>query len=85
MSPAPKVTRAERKITMMVKDGYIDFKNPATRNYYNIKEQFTDFLAKNNLSLFIDEDEGIAIVYDSDGNDLERMTLKQLSRRVRLA
>lgn len=64
---------------------FINYANPITRNYYRIKERFVTFLAVHNLSLAIDEDENRVIVYDSAGNDLEHMTLKQLARRVQLA
>ena len=70
----------------MIKTGrtFINYANPITRNYYRIKERFVTFLAVHNLSLAIDEDSNEAVVYDSNGNDLERMTLKQLARRVKL-
>ena len=64
---------------------FIDYLNPVIRNYYNIKERFVTFLEENNLSLSIDEDSNEAVVFDSAGNDLIHMTLKQLSRRVQLA
>lgn len=64
--------------------GYIDYTNPITRNYYGIKEHFAAFLREHNLSLFVNTDENKAVVYDTDGNDLEHMTLKQLARRVRI-
>ena len=63
---------------------FINYENSITRNFYNIKERFVMFLENNNLSLAIDEDDNRAIVFDSAGNDLEHMTLKQLARRVRL-
>lgn len=64
---------------------FVEYENPITRNYYGIKERFVAFLEENNLLLSIDEDENRAVIYDSTGNDLEHMTLKQLSRRVRVA
>lgn len=64
---------------------FVDYASPIIRNYYGIKERFVTFLKENNLSLSIDEDENHVIVYDSAGNDLEHMTLKQLARRVQLA
>ena len=71
----------------MIKTGrtFVDFTNPVVRNYYGIKERFVTFLVEHNLSLSIDEDENRVIVYDSDGNNLEYMTLKQLTRRVRVS
>ena len=63
---------------------FINYTNPIIRNYYGIKERFVTFLKENNLSLSIDEDENRVSVYDSMGNDLEHMTLKQLARRVKL-
>lgn len=71
----------------MIKTGrtFVDFTNPIVRNYYGIKERFVMFLVEHNLSLSIDEDENRVIVYDSDGNNLEYMTLKQLTRRVRVS
>ena len=64
--------------------GYIDFKNPITRNYSGFVVCFVAFLRKHNLSLFINSEENKAIVYDTDGNDIEHMTLKQLARRVKV-
>lgn len=64
---------------------FVDYENPIIRNYYSIKERFVTFLEENNLLLSIDEDENRVIVYDSAGNDLAHMTLKQLARRVQLA
>ena len=64
--------------------GYIDYTNPITRNYYGIKECFALFLKKHNLSLFVNAEENKAIVYDTEGNDIEHMTLKQLARRVKV-
>ena len=71
----------------MIKTGrtFVDFTNPVVRNYYGIKERFVTFLVEHNLSLSIDEDENRVIVYDSNGNNLEYMTLKQLTRRVRVS
>lgn len=70
---------------IMVTDfGYIDYTNPITRNYYGIKECFAEFLRKHNFSLFINTEENKAVVYDTDGNDIEHMTLKQLARRVKV-
>lgn len=62
----------------------INFNNPITRNWYNIKEEFVEFLNRNNLTLDVDEDESRVVVYDKDGNDLEHMTLKQLPHRVKI-
>lgn len=69
---------------MVTELGYIDYTNPIVRNYYRIKECFAEFLRKHNLSLFINTDENKVIVYDTDGNDIEHMTLKQLARRVKV-
>ena len=71
----------------MIKTGrtFINYANPITRNFYGIKERFVTFLKENNLSLSIDEDENKVVIYDSNGNDLVHMTLKQLARRVQLA
>ena len=63
---------------------FINYENPVVRNFYGIKERLATFLAVHDLSLSIDEDENRVIVYDSNGNDLAHMTLKQLVRRVRL-
>ena len=68
----------------MIKEiGKIEYTNPVVRNYYGIKERFVSFLDKNRLSLFVDNNR--VIVYDKDGNDLEHMSLKQLTRRVTLS
>lgn len=70
---------------MMVKElGYLDYTNPIIGSYYGIKERFVSFLEKHRLLLYINADNNEAIVYDREGNDLEHMTLKQLSRRVKI-
>ncbi len=62
----------------------MNLSNTLERNYYNIKDEFVKFLVNNKLELHIDEDMNKAIVYDNEGNDIEIMTLKQLSKRVKI-
>lgn len=62
----------------------INIENPVERNYYGIKEAFVSFLVDNKMSVEADEDEGTATVFDASGNDIAHMTLKQLSRRIKL-
>ena len=65
--------------------GYIDYTNPSIRNYYGIKQKLVDFLEEHDMKLFVNVDEGTVIVYDNDGNDIEHMTLSQLSKRVQIS
>ena len=65
--------------------GYIDYTNPLIRNSYGIKQKLVDFLEEHNMKLFVNVDEGTVIVYDNDGNDIEHMTLSQLSKRVQIS
>ena len=70
----------------MIKElGCIDYTNPKIRNFYEIKESFVSFLERHKLSLFVNVDENKVIIYDKNGNDLEHMTLKQLTRRIKLS
>ena len=69
----------------MVKEiGMIDYENLLVRSFYGIKEKFVDFLKENHFNLCVNTDNNEVIVYDKNGNDKEIMTLKQLSKRVRL-
>lgn len=70
---------------MIKEQGCIDCTNPTIRNFYGIKESFVSFLERHKLSLFVNVDENKVIVYDKNGNDLEHMTLKQLTRRIKLS
>lgn len=70
----------------MIKElGCIDYTNPTVRSFYGIKESFMSFLKEHKLSLFVNTDENKVVVYDKNGNDLEHMTLKQLTRRIKLS
>ena len=45
----------------------------------------SDFLEEHNMKLFVNVDDGTVIVYDNYGNDIEHMTLSQLSKRVQIS
>lgn len=62
----------------------INLTNIQESRYY-MKEAFRKYLIENNLSVFVDEIDEQAVIYDSQGNDIDRMTLKQLARRVKLS
>ena len=69
----------------MIKEiGIIDYENPVIRSFYGIKNKFVYFLKENHFNLCVNTDNNEVIVYDTNGNDKERMTLKQLTKRVRL-
>lgn len=59
-------------------------KNPTLRNYLGLKAEFVVFLLNRDYQLYVDFDSCRAVVYDAEGNDIEHMTLKQLSRRVKV-
>lgn len=62
----------------------INLTNIQESRYY-MKEAFRNYLIENNLSVFVDEINEQAVIYDKEGNDIDRMTLNQLARRVKLS
>lgn len=70
----------------MRNNNFINYKNEEVRNFYGIKREFADFLSKNQLSVYIDQEgDGKVTIYDKDGNDIETMSAKQLRRRVKIS
>ncbi|GEM_PF-5623311 len=63
-------------------NGFINLKNSEVTSYLRLKEKFISFLLENDYRLYVDFDADRAVVYDSEGNDLEHMTFKQLARRT---
>ena len=60
----------------------INLRNIQEARYY-MKEVFRNYLIENNLSVVIEDEQ--AIIYDKAGNAIDRMTIKQLARRVKLS
>ncbi len=67
---------------MMPRNGFINLKNSEVTSYLRLKEKFISFLLENDYRLYVDFDSDRAVIYDSEGNDLEHMTFKQLARRT---
>lgn len=67
---------------MMPRNGFMNLKNSEVISYLKLKKDFVKFLLDNGYQLYADFDSDRAVVYDSEGNDLEHMTFKQLSRRT---
>lgn len=67
---------------MMAGNGFVNLKNSEVTGYLGLKKEFVKFLLDNGYQLYADFDSDRAVVYDSEGNDLEHMTFKQLSRRT---
>lgn len=67
---------------MMPRNGFINLKNSEVTSYLRLKEKFISFLLENDYRLYVDFDADRVVVYDSEGNDLEHMTFKQLARRT---
>ncbi|MCX4322542.1 MAG: hypothetical protein OSJ59_06205 [Lachnospiraceae bacterium] len=67
---------------MMPRNGFVNLKNSEVTNYLRLKKDFVRFLLDNGFQLYADFDSDRAVIYDSEGNDLEHMTFKQLARRT---
>lgn len=69
---------------MEYSNGFVNLKNPIIRNYLGLKAEFVVFLLNRDYKLYVDFDSCRAVVYGTEGNDIAHMTLKQLSRRVKV-
>ena len=80
----PNIRKKGRKVKgmMMPRNGFINLKNSEVTSYLKLKKGFVKFLLDNGYQLYADFDSDRAVVYASEGNDLEHMTFKQLSRRT---
>jgi len=69
---------------MIPLNGFVNLKNSEVTSYLRLKKEFIKFLLDNSCLLYANFDSDYAIIYDWKGNDLGRMTFKQLARRVKI-
>lgn len=69
---------------MMIGNGFVNLKNSEFTGYLRLKKEFIGFLLDNGYHLYVDLDVSKAFIFDSGGNDLDYMTLKQLARRTKI-
>lgn len=67
---------------MMPRNGFVNLKNPEIRNFFRLKKEFVKFLSDNGYRLYVDFDADMAFICDSEGNDSDHMTFKQLAGRT---